>query len=231
MTTSSIYEYQLTRNNIITAALRKLGVLSEGQEPSAQNYADAEVSLNTTLAQLRVVGMPLWARVEHTFTPVTTSYNIGIGQTLNIPAPIMLLQAIRTDSSGSKIDMDIVARQDFNTLPGNSTGIPLKVNYQHGVNSGVISFWPTPSSSNTATVTIVYQRPFQYFTSATDTMDLPEQWYDALIYNLAVKLAPEWSIPLQERMMLKQEAKDYTDVASAVGNEEGSLFLSPTRGG
>ncbi len=229
MTTSGIYSYQLTRNQIIEAALRKLGVMAEGQTPSAQNYSDGMMALNTVIAQLRAIGMSLWARFEYTFTPTTNSYTIGTGMTLNTQFPVRLLQAYRTDN-GAKIPMDLVAREDFNILPTNSTGTPLKVNYQPFVNYGVISLWPTPTSTNTTTVTLVYQRPFQYFTASTETMDMPEEWYNAIIYNLAVRLAPEWGVPLPDRQMLMQEAKMYTEDALMVGQEDASLFLQPMRG-
>jgi len=229
MTTSLVYTYQLTRNQLIESALRKLGVLAEGQVPSTQNYTDGAIALNNVVAQLRAIGMPLWARSEYTFTPTTTSYTIGTGMTLNTPFPVKLLQVFRTDG-GAKIGMDLVAREDFNLLPVTSTGTPLKANYQPFVNYGVISFWPTPTSTNTTTVTLVYQRPFQYFANVTDTMDFPEEWYNAIIYNLAVRLAPEWGVPLPDRQMLMQEAKTYTEDALMSGQEDASLFLQPMRG-
>lgn len=228
MTTSSVYSYQLTRDEIATAALRKLAVLAEGQTPTAQNLADAQVALNSVIAQMRNLGMPLWARSEYTFTPTTNVYNIGTGQTLNVPFPVRLLQAVRT-SSNAKIPMEITAREDFNILPTSSSGTPLKVNYQQFINYGVLSFWPTPSSTNTDTVTLVYQKPFQYFSASTDTMDLPEEWYNALIYNTAVLLAPEWSVPISDRQMLKAEAKEYTEMAQESGQEAGSFFVQPER--
>lgn len=228
MTTSSIYSYQLTRNELIASALRKLGVLAEGQTPSAQNYADGMMALNTVIAQLRAVGMPLWARSEYTFTPTTGTYTIGTGQTLNTPFPVKLLQAFRTETN-AKIPLEVMAREDFNILPTTSTGSPIKVNYQPFVNYGVVSFWPAPTSSNTATVTLVYQRPYQYFTTSTETMDFPEEWYNAIIYSLAVVLAPEWGVPLQDRQVLKSEAKDYIEMAQMTGQEDGSFFIQPER--
>ncbi len=229
MATSGTYAYQLSRNEIIESALRKLGVLAEGQTPSTQNYSDGAMALNTVVAQLKAIGMPLWARSEYTFTPTTNSYTIGTGMTLGTTFPVRLLQAFRTEN-GAKIPMDLVAREDFNILPTNSTGTPLKVNYQPYINYGVISLWPTPLSTNTATITLVYQRPFQYFTASTHTMDFPEEWYNAIIYHLAVRLAPEWGVPLPDRQMLMQEAKTYTEDALMTGQEDASLFLQPMRG-
>ena len=228
MATSSIYSYQLTRNQIIESALRKLGVLAEGQTPSTQNYSDGAMALNTVVAQLKAIGMPLWARSEYTFTPTTNSYTIGTGMTLNTPFPVKMLQAFRTDN-GAKIPLEIVAREDFNILPTSSNGSPIKINYQSFVNYGTISLWPTPTSTNTATITLVYQRPYQYFTTSTETMDFPEEWYNAIIYHLAVRLAPEWGVPLPDRQMLMQEAKMYTEDAAMVGQEDGSFFVMPER--
>jgi len=229
MATSGTYAYQLTRNQIIESALRKLGVLAEGQTPSTQNYSDGMMALNTVISQLRAVGMPLWARSEHTFTPTTGTYTIGTGMTLDTPFPVKLLQAIRTENN-AKIPMEVISRQEYNQLPTSNSDSPLKVNYQPFINYGTISFWPTPTSSNTATVTLVYQRPFQYFTSSAETMDFPEEWYSALIYNLAVRLAPEWGVPLPDRQLLMQEAKMYTEDALMVGQEDASFFISPDRG-
>ena len=228
MATSSIYSYQLTRNQIIESALRKLGVLAEGQTPSAQNYADGMMALNTVISQLRAVGMPLWARSEYTFTPTTSTYTIGTGMALSTPFPVKLLQAFRTET-GAKIPLEIVAREDFNILPTSSNGSPIKINYQSFVNYGTISLWPTPTSTNTATITLVYQRPYQYFTTSTETADFPEEWYNAIIYHLAVRLAPEWGVPLPDRQMLMQEAKMYTDDAMSVGQEDGSFFIQAER--
>ena len=220
--------YQLTRNELIEAALRKLAVLAEGQTPSTQNYADADKALNLIIAQYRALGMPLWARAEYTFTPTTSSYNIGSGQTLNTSFPVKMLQAYRTETN-TKIDMDIVPKEEFNILPNGSSGSPIKLSYQPYVNYGTIYLWPAPTSTNTATITLVYTRPLTYTTLATDVLDMPEEWQQAVVYALAVALSPEWSIPLPDRQFLKQEAKEYLDNAASVGQDVGSFFVLPAR--
>ena len=229
MTTSNTYSFQMTRDELITASLRKLGVLAEGQTPTAQNLSDGQVALNGAIAQLRAKGLPLWARSEYTWTPTTSTYTIGVGQTLNTPFPVKMLQAFRTENN-AKIPMELTARQDFNILPTTtSANSPLKLNYQPFVNTGTITLWPIPDNTNTATVTIVYQRPFQYFTASTETADFPEEWQLPLIYTTAVLLAPEWGIPLQDRQLLKNEAMEYVMMAEQVGGEDASFYLAPER--
>lgn len=230
MTTSSVYTVQYQRDDISTAALRKLGVIAETQVPSTQNLTDAAMALNMLLGMLRGLGMPMWARANFTFTtnPNQSIYQIGTGQTLNTPYPLKMLQCYRVDSSGTRIDMDIEADYNFNQLPNNSAGIPIKITYQPQVNIGTMKLWPTPdTTSSTSTFTIVYQRPFQYFINSTDTMDFPEEWYLPLVYKLAVLLAPEWGIPLNDRGSLRQEAEEYLQLVLDMGGEDASMFIQP----
>lgn len=229
MTTSTVYSVQYSRDDIVTAALYKLGVIADGQTPSPTNLTRGAMALNMVVGNLRAKGMPMWERNSYTFstTPNISSYNIGTGQTFNTPYPLKLLQCYRTDT-GTRIDMDIESDYNFNQLPTNSTGVPIKVTYQPKVNMGVLKLWPTPDTTATpSTFTIVYQQPFQYFINSTDTADFPEEWYLPLVYNTSVVLAPEWGIPLGDRNILMGEAKVYTEEALGMGGEDASMFIQP----
>jgi len=229
MTTSSVFSYQLSRDQLITAALRKLGVIAQGQTPDTEAITNAAMSLNTTVAELRAIGLPMWSRIEYTWTPTTGTYSIGTGYTLNTPYPIRLLEAFRSDSgSSTRIPMEIISSSAFNTLPNTTGGAPIQIQYKPAVNVGTLRLWPNPDSTNTASVTIVYQQPFEYFNSSTDTMAFPEEWYNAIIYKLAVLLAPEWGIPLQDRQVLMREASEYLANAQSTGQEDASFFISPS---
>ena len=63
--------------------------------------------------------------------------------------------------------------------------------------------------------------------SSADTPDFPSYWTDAIIYELAVNLAPEYGVPLQDRSALKAEAKAYLEQAQGYGDEDTSLFVQP----
>jgi hypothetical protein len=224
---------QLTRDDIVTAAIGKLGVLAAEQTPTADDLAKGSMFLNTLLAELRAIGMPLWARTTYSFSPTAnvSSYTIGVGQTLPTPYPLKLLQAyiISTAVSSSRLQMDIISDYNYNYLPVTaSTGRPLQISYQPNVNYGIIKVWPTPSDSE-STITIVYQRPYEYFNSSTDTLDFPEEWYNAIIYKLAVLLAPDWGIPLESRQMLRVEAKEMLDTVLSFGTEDASFYFQPGR--
>ena len=230
MTTSGVTSVQLTRNDIIAAAMRKLGVLAQGQTPSTEDYTNGAQALNAVIWTFRSLGLPLWKRTTYSWTPTTQSYTIGSGQTLNTAYPLKLLQAYRMDSSNTtKIPMEIESDYNYNMLPVSSGGTPIKITYQPKNNYGILQLWPVPDSTNTSVVYIIYQAPFEYFNASTDTTDFPEEWYDPLIYALAVRLAPEWGIPILDRQALKREADEYLNGILGMGSEDASLYFNPTR--
>jgi hypothetical protein len=232
MATSGITTNQLTRNQFIEAALRSLGVLALDQTPAATEYTSALVKLNALVGEFRTKGLQIWQRSEYTMalTNGTSSYSIGTGQTFNTPYPLHLLQAVRLDSTqGTRIPIDIIADYNFNLLPSNSSGTPIQVRYQPGINVGTLRVWPTPDSYAASNVTILltYLRPLEYFSASTDTADFPEEWVSAIIYGLAVRLAPEYGVPLQDRQLLQKEAEMYLKIAEDNSYEDASLFIQP----
>ena len=40
---------------------------------------------------------------------------------------------------------------------------------------------------------------------------------EKIVQDAAVRLAPEWGVPLQDRQVLKSEAKDYIEMAQMTG--------------
>jgi len=227
--------YQLTRDQLITAAVHKFGLLAKGQVLDAEDISRASVSLNTLVAYLRGKSLPLWARKEYemSLTAGVSEYEIGVGKTLNTPYPLKMIQAYSEGiTNNSRIPIDIISDREYNLMPASgSAGQPVQLTYQPKVNSGTIKLWPTPNASAAAnyTVTLIYQRPFEYFSSGTDTLDMPEEWYLPVIYKLATLLAPEWGVPLEDRRMLMAEAKEYIEMIDGFGQEEASIFFTPMR--
>lgn len=228
MSTSGTTTWKLNRNEIISAALRKLAVLSGGSSPATYQITDGTQALNAIVKRLQTDGMPLWAIKSYTFTTVTgdADYPIGPGQTYEAAKPLKVLQAWRNQSNNfSNVPMNIYTNYNYDLLPlALSSGTPVNLYYQPMRDYGMINLWPKPNDSVT-TITIRYQAPFEDMTGATDDLDFPTEWTEAIIYMLAVSLAPEYGIPLQDRQLLKKEADELHAQAVMFGTEEGSLFF------
>lgn len=230
MATSNSTDWTLNRDQVITAALRKLGVIPSGATPSANQVADAASALNALVKAFQADGMPLWKISAQTFTTVagTGTYNVGPSQTINCPKPLRIIQAIITPPNGVNMPMNIYNRYDFQNLPQGSTytGTPINFYYQPLRTTGTIYLWPFPSDS-TSTITFHYQSPYEDMDTAVDDFDFPSEWIQPLIYNLAWSLAPEYGIPPQDRTIMQKEAEYWHQYVLSMGSEEGGVFIQP----
>ena len=228
MASSGVTSYTYTRDQIINAAMRKLAVLSEGVSANSTQLSTGAEALNLLVLQLQPLGLPLWARKVKTTTMVsgTSSY------TLSAPKPLKIIQAYFTDATTSdRRDIMVSPDYDFTLYPPGSSGTPVAITYQPKVGEGTMKVWPTPDSTMAvgSTISVVYQSEFEVFTLGTETPDFPQEWYNALVYQLAVLLAPEYGIPTQDQSKLEQQAEKFLTTVLSMGMEDGSAFFQPAR--
>ena len=233
MSTSGVTILQLTRDDIINAALRKLMVIGEGQTANATQLTTATAALNALVAEYRTLGMPLWARKSYdlVLTNTTQDYTFGIGQTINIPYPLKIYTAnlLQPPAFDTKIIVNPLSFTDFDLLPNGAQGVPVNYKYQPKINNGVFSVWPIPQIPGAVQagtiIRLSYQSPFEYFISATDTPDFPEHWGNALIYGLADSLADEMGTSLQIRQLMTSKAQMHLTTALSGDTEEASIYF------
>jgi hypothetical protein len=229
MSTSGVSTYNITRDGLIAGALRLIGAVAQGETPTATQVTEAAEALNLMVKAWEADGMPLWGLTEYalTLTANVGVYTIGLGQTINIPKPLRVIQAWNT-TGNIDTPMRILTKQEYNIL-GNkqSPGTPIQCYYDPRLSSGDLHLFPIPdtTAASNYTVTFIYQRPFEDFVASTDNPDFPQEWLEALKYGLAVRLAPEYGLPIEQRQALRAEAKEIKDVALGMGTEEGSLYF------
>lgn len=239
MTISGAANWNYTRDQIVNAALRKLGVIADGTTATTTQQSAAQEALNNVVFSLYAQGMPVWAISTTYFTLIQgqTAYQVGSGigtGNLNIVAPLKITQAwsldISNPTSTYRIPMNIYTQFNYNLLNAPMTqGYPIHLWYQPGNQQGTINVWPAPDAYSTTNrqIWFVYQRPFDQFNAATDTPDFPQVWIEPLIYSLTHRLGPEYGIPLSELDKFNETANALITNALSFGTEEGSFYIQP----
>lgn len=79
MTTSGNVAFNQNRNDIIKAALRKIGAIKAGETVNADIISDAAVSLNAMVKEWNAIGIHLWTETEATLflQPHQVKYSLG----------------------------------------------------------------------------------------------------------------------------------------------------------
>ena len=234
----SAYDYKQTRDDLIKRALRLLGVTAQGQTPSATMIEEAAIALNGLVKAWQADGMPLWA-IKTKGIPLKAgkkTYVLGetqISPDIAMPKPLKILQAWSHNSATNvDVPMRIVTQQEYNML-GNKvvTGAPVQIWYHPLVDTGELHLYLSPDSYTETFLTLhfVYQAPFADFDAATDVPDFQQEWFDAITYGLASRLAPEYGVPSSDRKALWQEMSVIKQEALNFGLEEGSIYFGVSR--
>lgn len=235
MTTSGVTTFNVTRDQIITGALRMIGAVAQGETPTSTQITEAAEALNMMVKAYEADGMPQWGLTEYA-VPLTAginSYSIGSGKTINTPKPLKVIQAWNRDTTSNvDIPMRIITKQEYNILGNKATsGNPIQIYYEPLLDYGILHVFPTPAAADVTNrkIHIVYQRPFEDFAATGDTPDFPQEWLEALKYGLAARLAPEYGLPIPDRKTLWQEMTIIKQDALNFGLEEGSIYFQVDR--
>lgn len=229
MSTSGTTSYSITRDDIIKRALRLVGALAQGETPSSNQTTEAAAALNGLVKAWAADGMPLWAITERTL-PFVAGQRV---YTISSPKALKVLQAWNHNvTSNVDIPMRIITQAEYNIL-GNKTsaGNPIQIYYDPRRDNGEMHVFPVPTTVEQAANTLHYvcQIPFEDFNASTDAPDFPQEWYDAVTYGLATRLAPEYGLDIPSRKTLWQEMTIIKQDALNFGLEEGSLYFGVER--
>ncbi len=227
MATSGSTTWELTRDNIISAALRKIGVLGKGESPDSTDLSNAQMALNGIISRYNTLGMPLWKRTEKTITITAANTSYPLTGTLKLTELYL-----RSTSGTTQYRLERKSLYDLRDMPHSTTGVPVCWAFTpNRTEGGTLVIWPEPTSSEATNYTLraVVQDELDTFTAATETPDFPAYWTDALVYELASNLAPEYGVPLNDRSMLQKQALQFLGQAQSYGDEDGSITFTPER--
>jgi hypothetical protein len=101
-------------------------------------------------------------------------------------------------------------RIEYQELPNKTTEATVTGYYYDrrggATNTGKIYFWPVPGNVDDA-IKVTVARPIQDFNAAGDDADIPQEWTEAIIWNLALRLAVEYEAPERKIARIEKMAE------------------------
>lgn len=204
----------MTVLDVISGALRLLGVIASGENPAADEAQDALASLNDMIDSWKLERLMVYAILPQTFPLVAgqMSYTMGPGGDFDTERPTRIdkVNLIYPAGSGLPLDLpvEVINQDQYEAfiVPGTQSPIPMWVYPDSGFPLRTLFFYPVPSAANS--VEIFTWGLIDGFDSVTDTVSLPPGYARALRFNLALELAAEYGkqIPVTVAAVA-QEAK------------------------
>lgn len=187
-----------TAGDQINRALRLLGVLAEGETPSAETSADALMALNQMIDSWSTERLSVFSTLEQVVTWPSGQATRTLGPSGNLPGtnvrPVLVDEGTHyRDSSGVSHGVTFITREDYNALPDKTTsGDPeyLVVNPTHP--DIELTVYPVPTQA--LEWHIVSGRELTQPTTLATVLSFPPGYMRAFTYNLAMELAPEFGV-------------------------------------
>ena len=177
----------MTGNELVRASMRLIGALAAGETPTAEEYADGIEAANLMIDTWGTQKLTILAftEVQGTMTGAA-SYTVAPGGNFATTQPARIEWAYFRDTDGNDEPLVELSGDRWATIADkDAEGDPTYFYYQ----GGVIRFYPEPQSG---TVRIGVWAPLTAITSGATAMTLGPGYAEALKFNLAVRLAPEY---------------------------------------
>ena len=246
MASTGTTNLSLTRDQLISASLRTLRVLQEGQTANANQITTGAEAINTLIANWQSNGLQLWTYQWLTIPCQVnkTSYTIGpSGADVTNVRPLKLMESgcyIRNTLTTPYVDTPLIvlSRTDYANFGSKSSqGTPNSIYYQPGIDVaggttspatgyGTLYLYTTPVDANHQIVGN-FQRPIYQMTAGTDEFDFPQEWFLALRFGLAEVLADEYEVPEARLVRVAQQAERYHQKVQDWSVEEAPFRFQP----
>lgn len=185
----------MTVAEIINASLRKIGALSSGEtiETARQNEALSALQAMLRAWSVSSISTFVTVREEFTLTGGKDTYTWGLSGDFASVRPHYLVGAY-ISNGGVITPVDIINEEMFmRKADATALGITSKLLYRPTYPLGTVMLRSIPSGSDTL-ITFSF-KPFPEtgsFEAVGDSVQFPVHYQEPIIYNLAIRLAPEY---------------------------------------
>ncbi len=181
-----------TLKELINTAMRKPGILAAGEEASPEEFRDVKAELMRMIDTWRLEELMVYVNTIEQFSlqPGAAAYAIGDGAAWDTPRPVKIPYATIKDGAGGSFPLVALTSAEYSQLGHKgSVGRPRAFYYQPSMPIGEVRFDKIPDDP---TVELVLSQPLTLPEQLTDTISFPPGYEDALIYNLAVRICPDF---------------------------------------
>jgi hypothetical protein len=230
MSVSGSISYTMNAVQIIDKAFRRLGKGSEGEAISAFMYESGLDCLNLILKSKIGVTEHLSLLTEGTLSLLTNQPSYA----LTNPFALRVTSVRRRNTSGYDVPLNELSREEYFDTPNKTASPSTPVSYYFDPQSTpTLYVWPAPDSTSVSQYTLLYtykRRPDDMLNS-TDSLDMPQEWIDPIIWMLADDLEVEYPVnDPRLAMKVSQKAAQGKMLLDNWDTEGASLYIQPDIG-
>lgn len=130
------------------------------------------------------------------------------------------------DSNGNDRELTRLSREEYNQIHNKtSEAVPIGYFVDYQRDNPVLYIWPEPDSRKDY-IRFTYIKSIDDFDASTDNPDFPQEWLEAITYNLAVRLAPALGKEAKLQILVPM-AIQFLEEMKAWDDEPADVFMRP----
>jgi len=223
--TATASSLQLTTANIVTT----VGILwAAASQPFVIEYS-ADGSAWTTI---ETVANPGLTAGEWTWTDIDGSVT-ALYWRVRVTSGTLSADSVLFGNTPNEIVMARLNRDSYNNLPNKTfQGRPLQFWLDRQLNQPFMYVWPVPSEEYTlAQVTTYIKRYIMDVGTLTQEIEVPQRWFNAIVYLLAAALAEEMpTVDPALIQILDQKALRALNQAEMEERDNSPIYFTPNIG-
>ena len=114
----------------------------------------------------------------------------------------------------------------FNQTNKSNQGTVINAYYSPLLTNGKYYVWQTASSCNDY-IRITFERTIQDVDLSSETLDIPQEWQECVVYNLAARLLDSYRVPPQKTSEIMTKAAYLLDLCGGWDQEMESMNIQP----
>ena len=204
MATSGTDILTRTANEMIKDAFVLINVLPHSQSLSAVNEAAGINCLNAMIQDWTTDGVTPWRKQTAGFSPLQGQSEYVIAE-----RPLEVIEMRWVNAGGTEIPLTEISHDAYFDLPNKMIqGTPSQFYVRRNRTDTSLFLWPVPAVITGETIGLTYNRRTEIVTTGTDEVDVPQEWLQAVKYNLATYLGDEYGAhgPVYDRIQARATA-------------------------
>lgn len=175
--------------------MRKVGITSAGETPTADEANDALDDLNDLIESMNLDNLFVWGSASTPFTTVAAQATRTIGPTGQFVTdrPVRVTNAYCT-VSGVNYPIEIIGQAEYDniTLKTQQSQIIEKLAYVNDNPNGLLYMWPVPQSA--IPIVIGIDRIIASVATTAAVMTFPPGYLKYMMFELGIALSTEYGV-------------------------------------
>jgi len=184
---------------------------------------------NSTWTMLDDLGAIVVSDNEWVWTDIDPGQSVGYYRIRAYSNATLALRELYFGNNSREIQMARLNRDDYTNLPNKNftANQPYQFWFDRTIPQATVYLWPTPSDPFIQ-MTVWYQRQIMDVGALTDELEVPQRWYEAVVFMLAHRMSLELPQVAMDRIgYLEKMADRYYSEAEAEERDKSPIYLAP----